>query len=410
MSVKRFVAFRTDKTEFTAQGFLRLPATLTRIGVFKYRKADGTFIRELRHPDDVFNADSLASLQMAPVTDDHPREFVTPANVKKYSVGWISENIKSDDRFISTNVIVADADTIRKVDAGKREVSCGYHADLVPESGVYDGEEYDYRQTNIRYNHVAIVDRGRAGPLVRLRMDSEDAVLEEGISLEIINDRKGIEMEKELKIDGKTFKVPSEVFDAFEASKKEKTDAEEKLAADSKMVEDLKAKVKDLEEKLKAKDGKGGKKEDASKEDISALQAKIDHLEEKLANQPKLTPKEINDAVEKRLNITKVAKAVLGEDAKLDGKEDLDVMKEVITKHSPKVDLKDKEDVYVKARFDAIAEDVQGREERRYQIPAVRNTDTREDGEFDSKKAREKALKEDAELWKKPLATSKAAN
>ena len=41
------------------------------------------------------------------------------------------------------------------------------------------GERYDHRQTNIRGNHVAIVRKGRAGPDVKLLLDSEDAILVE---------------------------------------------------------------------------------------------------------------------------------------------------------------------------------------------------------------------------------------
>ena len=40
---------------------------------------------------------------------------------------------------------------------------------------------YDYIQRNIRANHVAIVEKGRAGDAPRIRLDSADAVmLEEG--------------------------------------------------------------------------------------------------------------------------------------------------------------------------------------------------------------------------------------
>ena len=42
---------------------------------------------------------------------------------------------------------------------------------------VYNGEPFDFRQTNIRYNHLAIVDEARAGPEARIVLDGEDAVL-----------------------------------------------------------------------------------------------------------------------------------------------------------------------------------------------------------------------------------------
>lgn len=41
--------------------------------------------------------------------------------------------------------------------------------------GIPDGLHYDVIQRNIRGNHVALVDKGRAGETACLRMDSADA-------------------------------------------------------------------------------------------------------------------------------------------------------------------------------------------------------------------------------------------
>ena len=44
----------TGRAQRTPQGFLRAPAWVTRVGVFPYRRADGTVQRELRLPEEVF--------------------------------------------------------------------------------------------------------------------------------------------------------------------------------------------------------------------------------------------------------------------------------------------------------------------------------------------------------------------
>jgi hypothetical protein len=59
---------------------------------------------------------------------------------------------------------------------GKRELSLGYKVDLEETPGVWNGQEYDAIQRNIRVNHLAIVPRGRAGN-ARLNLDRHDAVL-----------------------------------------------------------------------------------------------------------------------------------------------------------------------------------------------------------------------------------------
>ena len=181
-TVRRFDFGEITNVERTPQGFLKVPGFATRIGVFPYQDGTGQVRRELRHPDDVFAPESLVTLKNAPVTNEHPPEMVTPENYDTYAVGYTTDRVEVNRDLVETDLIIAEADAIKAVeDGGKRELSSGYLADLIEEEGSYNGVQYNYRQKNIRYNHVALVDRGRAGPEVRLRMDSADA---EMVSLE----------------------------------------------------------------------------------------------------------------------------------------------------------------------------------------------------------------------------------
>jgi len=131
-------------------------------------------VRELRHPDDVFKEDSLATLAGAPVTIGHPGK-VAPENYRNYTVGHVADQVeRKDDRFVATHLRVQDAKAVAGVEKGELlEISCGYDCDAVPEKGEYNGEKYDARQTNIVYNHVALLppNHGRAGNDVRIRFD-----------------------------------------------------------------------------------------------------------------------------------------------------------------------------------------------------------------------------------------------
>ena len=62
------IDYATSPAEKTAEGFLVARAPVTSIGVFSYRNPDGSERRELRLPEEVFNADSLASLRLKPLT------------------------------------------------------------------------------------------------------------------------------------------------------------------------------------------------------------------------------------------------------------------------------------------------------------------------------------------------------
>ncbi|HEY3817319.1 MAG TPA: DUF2213 domain-containing protein [Polyangiaceae bacterium] len=162
----------------TPQGGLIADARLTRTGVFKYVQPDGTTRRELRHPDDVFHPDSLASLAHAPVTIDHP-EVVTPNNWKDVAVGHVAGTPKQDGKYVTAPIRIHDRDAIDDAEKGKlQELSCGYSCKLDRTPGTYDGEAYDAVQRTIRYNHVAAGPPGwgRAGPEVRMRFDASSAV------------------------------------------------------------------------------------------------------------------------------------------------------------------------------------------------------------------------------------------
>lgn len=163
----------------TPQGFIRTDAFLARTGVQTYRQPDGTIRRELRLAEEVFAPEAMESASLAPLTLDHPPEFVTPENAKTYTVGIVGEQLrKEDEKFLAGTVVVMNADAIASVESGERtELSCGYSIDHLEEKpGEWNGEPYDVIQRGIRINHVALVSRGRAGPDVRLRFDAAESV------------------------------------------------------------------------------------------------------------------------------------------------------------------------------------------------------------------------------------------
>lgn len=178
--VRRFDLGEIRSATRTPQGFLMCPGFATRTGVFPYLNADGSIRRELRHPDDVFDPVSLNTLKYAPITIEHPPKMITPKNVGKYGKGHTTDRVEINRNMVDTDLIIEDQDAIDAVEKeGIRELSSGYVCDVIEEKGSFEGVPYDCRQKNIRYNHLAMVKRGRAGPEVRLRLDSADAVMQD---------------------------------------------------------------------------------------------------------------------------------------------------------------------------------------------------------------------------------------
>lgn len=197
----------------TPEGFLRAEAYLTRTGVFEYEYFDGSVVRELRHPDDVFEPGALASFGLLPLTDDHPPVFLDATNARAYAVGTVGEQVSKDDDHVRAALLFTDAAVIRKLGAGKVELSCGYSARLEAGAGEYNGEKYDVRQRDIRGNHVALVDRGRAGPTARVRMDGVATMRTPAAPAAPVQRADGRAEEQTMKfaINGVTYDVTDEV-------------------------------------------------------------------------------------------------------------------------------------------------------------------------------------------------------
>lgn len=115
-----------------------------------------------RHEEDVFAPSALASFEGKPVTDDHPPEEVSPSNYGAYMRGVV-QNVRRQGKHIIADLIIHDAKLISEIEAGKREISCGYECNYVEDA---DGS---YKQTDIVGNHVAVVTSGRAGPTVKIK-------------------------------------------------------------------------------------------------------------------------------------------------------------------------------------------------------------------------------------------------
>jgi hypothetical protein len=241
--------FAPSARTYTDEGFLCVSGKAARTGVYKYLAREiglndrnpNEIVNVLRHADEVFNVDSLSTYSNVDVTNDHPSDLVTAATYKNVSVGHVIDAKQSGD-FVDVNIIVKDAKAIADIESGKSQLSPGYTAVYVPELGTYDatGEEYEFKQTGIDVNHVAIVKRGRGGAQVRIddnqgKPTMIKVILDSGLSLEVADDASA-----------------TLVTDAFQSMAQKVTDAESKADKAEAEKEDMKEKLD--EEKKKSSD------------------------------------------------------------------------------------------------------------------------------------------------------------
>jgi len=158
-------------------GFWRGEATIARVGVYQYSDASGKTWMEYVPPETLADENWLASMSLAPVTLEHPPELVNADNVKRYSVGTTGSEVEFEDGRNEADLVVQDAAAVGAVQKGVREVSCGYLCAVEWTAGEWldafgIAHPYDAVQRQRIGNHLALTQRGRQGETVSLRGDS----------------------------------------------------------------------------------------------------------------------------------------------------------------------------------------------------------------------------------------------
>lgn len=355
---------RFDTTTFQAtktdEGFIADTPIIGRTGLLRYQNADGSERWEYRPPEEAFSTASLASIRGKPITVGH-KAMVTAGNVRRVQpVGTVLTEGRQDGDAIRADIVLYDLPT------GARELSCGYTLDLDETPGkTADGRHYDAIQRNIRYNHLAIVPKGRAG-VARLNMDGEQEAEDnepegkEGMTMAKIRIDSGLEYEAAPEV---------EVY-----IKKLRQDSADK----QKNLDEIQAKY------------------DAAISDLAKLK-------KERGDEEKAQSEKFYAAVAERVKMLETAKA-----HKLDKAEDMtnrQIMEAVIRAARPDVNLDGKSDDYINAAFDMAQ--AAGREEgmakQREAVGAPTGKPQEHEDETDATALMEKLRKDEAEAYLKEV-------
>ncbi|WP_426235849.1 DUF2213 domain-containing protein [Pararhizobium sp. DWP1-1-3] len=321
-------------TRRTADGYLIAEAKAVRTGIQLYLgdevgKPDLRTVRVYRPAEEVFSDKSLQSFTHAPVTVNHPDEAVNAGNWKDLAVGEVSTAAKKDGDWVWLPLILKDKDAIASVESGKRELSAGYECQLVWGDGVTpEGEAYDAKQTNIKINHLAIVDRARAGSQARIG----DGAGNWGVS-PVTSDQKPKEKIMTLKtvtVDG----IPVEVTDQGAI-----------------VITTLQTRLADAVAKITATETAHQTVIAAKDADLAKKDAEIDALKGKV-----LSDADLDKKVQARADLIAVAKTI-AKDVKTEGLTDAGIRKAVVVAKIGDAAVAGKADAYIDARFDILVDE-----------------------------------------------------
>lgn len=397
----------------TREGYLTGRAVITNVGVFEYMNVDGTTRRELRLPEEVFASETVESFKMKPITNDHPSQAVMAENIKDLQVGATGSAPSADgtwngqpfgngegvgdypngkmpdtDRYhFSIDMTITDERAVEDVLEGKRALSAGYTVEIEEKSGVWMGIQYDAVQRNIRGNHVAIVDRGRAGDAARiiLREDSADALCVGRCEIQQTKQEDSMEFKK-IHLDGVEYQAEAKVL--------------ETLDKQNKRVDELEKGTKSLNDDLSKANA-----------DRDNLKAKVDSLEKDLADEKakNIDEASIKKAAKEYLEVADAAKL-----AKVDVKDEMsveDIKADVVMSvyasddEQVKLDLLEKlkaDSVYLNGRFDGAVELLK-RETKQHKTNTEKTQTKIDENTFveDSEKAQKSYVTSVQDAWKR---------
>lgn len=251
-------------------GYLRVRARTARTGLQKYRRADGSVEVEYRPEEEVAKPETLASFGMRPVTWKHPPCLLDAENTKMFQIGHAGSHVHFSDGFVEVALVVTDKkaiDNIQRKDSPDHavEVSAGYRVDYDPTPGITpSGEPYDGVQRNIRVNHIAIVPKGRAGPEVRLLLDSLDSTSAVSFDQELLAPDSTSAFSTmstvRVNLDGVDVDVASDVAPLIQAFVRDSSRAITELRSENftlvEEVNTLRADLQDLESEKEAAEGR----------------------------------------------------------------------------------------------------------------------------------------------------------
>jgi hypothetical protein len=299
-SVQRF-DFADIKATKTDEGFLQDSPIIGRVGIQEYRKADGTIRRELRLPENVFNADSLASMRGKPITSGHPvTGKVTAKDSHRVTIGTILSEGRQDGDYVRADIVIHNTSAM----GDNKQLSLGYTTQLDETPGdhpVYG--RYDAIQGPPTVNHLSVVKSARAGNVARLNLDGDE-------SDPFLNPQEHQTMTVKVKLDnGIEYDAAPEVAVELNKLRADASTAAEQL----KTIPQLQAKVDALESDAKTVQAKL----DAAKAEGRA-EAEARTKLEAVAAGFKIDCKDKSDREVKEAVILAVRK-----DAKLEGKDEL---------------------------------------------------------------------------------------
>ena len=162
----------------TPEGYKHYEGTAT-IGDVILPYAEPDLHLEFRPHEEVACEAAVESMYGAPVTFEHPEDLLNPDTAKEHVEGAVIKAWREEGEHprIRVRVVIYTRALQDAIEGGKVDLSPGYSCDPDATPGEFRGQRYHVVQRGVRYNHLAVVDRGRTrtptGEVARLDKDDD---------------------------------------------------------------------------------------------------------------------------------------------------------------------------------------------------------------------------------------------
>ena len=231
---------------------------ILKAGIFPYLGSEigqgepSRVYKVLRSEEELSKPETIKSFELVPLINEHfvLGELGTDTDDKSID-GIVGESIYFEAPYLKSNIKVFGKHIKKLIEVGKIELSAGYSCKYIP---VENNPDYDFIQTDIRANHLALVEAGRNGSDVAVQdalkftLDSKELLMNlEDILAQIsaLSDEDKAKLLATLK----PAEVENTKVENKEVAKDEKTEVKKEVAKDEE-----KAVATDMEKTEVAKD------------------------------------------------------------------------------------------------------------------------------------------------------------
>ena len=140
---------------------------ILKAGIFPYLGSEigqgepARVYKVLRSEEELSKLETIKSFELVPLINEHfvLGELGTDTDDKPID-GIVGESIYFEAPYLKSNIKVFGKHIKKLIEVGKIELSAGYSCKYIP---VENNPDYDFIQTDIRANHLALVEAGRNG-------------------------------------------------------------------------------------------------------------------------------------------------------------------------------------------------------------------------------------------------------